>query len=268
MSINKNKTSYEKIKIGIYQPNISNHNSFDSKLNHINKFLENYDIDLLVLPELYLSFYLSKEEIIQYTHDQIKYFKNNILRLSKKFQCNIVCGYPEIENNKWFNSVLVTGTQNNIIYNHRKTFLAPNLMEQSLFSKGKNFEIFKINNILCSTLICYEFEFPEIVRKLARLGAKLILVPTALVEEFKFVSNEMLKTRAFENQIVMVYANYCGKSECHNFCGNSAIVNEKGEDIIRLGAEEEFAVAEINFESQVSRRKRLPYFKDLTKFEV
>ena len=80
--------------------------------------------------------------------------------------------------------------------------------------------------------------------------------------------NEMLKTRAFENQIVMVYANYCGKSDSHDFCGNSAIVNEKGEDVIRLGAEEEFAMAEVNFESQVLRRKRLPYFEDLTKFEV
>jgi len=141
-------------------------------------------------------------------------------------------------------------------------------MEQSLFSKGQNFEIFNINKIKCSTLICYEFEFPEIVRKLARLGAQLILVPTALTEGFKFVSNEMLKTRAFENQIVMVYANYCGKSDSHIFCGNSAIVNERGEDVIRLGAEEEFAMAEVNFESQVSRRKRLPYFEDLTKFEA
>ena len=141
-------------------------------------------------------------------------------------------------------------------------------MEQSLFSKGQNFEVFDINEIKCSTLICYEFEFPEIVRKLARLGAQLILIPTALIEAFKFVSNEMLKTRAFENQIVMVYANYCGKSENHDFCGNSAIVNEKGEDLIRLGSEEDFAMAEVNFESQVSRRKRLPYFEDLTKFEA
>ena len=95
-----------------------------------------------------------------------------------------------------------------------------------------------------------------------------MFIPTALTEEFKFISNEMLKTRAFENQIVMVYANYCGKSESHDFCENSAIVNEKGEDLIRLGSEEEFAMAEVNFESQESRRKRLSYFEDLTKFEA
>ena len=78
----------------------------------------------------------------------------------------------------------------------------------------------------------------------------------------------MLKTRAFENQIVLVYANYAGKSQIINFCGNSAIVNEKGEDLLRLGDREEMASIEVPFLSQDLRRKKLPYFKDLTKFEV
>ena len=258
----------EKMKIGIFQPNINHYSSIDSKFTKIETILKQNDLDLLVLPELFLSFYLSKEQVSKYTNEDVQFFKQKILQLSERYQCHLVCGYPEFENNQKFNSALVTGTQNDIIYNHRKTFLAPNPMEQSLFSKGQNFEIFNIHKIKCSTLICYEFEFPEIVRKLARLGAQLILIPTALIEEFKFVSNEMLKTRAFENQIVMVYANYCGKSNSHEFCGNSAIVNEKGEDVIRLGSEEEFAMAEVNFESQASRRKRLPYFEDLTKFEA
>ena len=258
----------EKMKIGIFQPNINHHPSIDDKLIKLEEILSQHDLDLLVLPELFLSFYLSKEKVSQYTNEDIQFFKQKILQLSEKYQCHLVCGYPEFKNNQKYNSALVSGTHNDIIYNHRKTFLAPNPMEQSLFSKGQNFEIFNIHKIKCSALICYEFEFPEIVRKLARLGSQLILVPTALIEEFKFVSNEMLKTRAFENQIVMVYANYCGKSESHDFCGNSAIVNEKGEDVIRLGAEEEFAMAEVNFESQILRRKRLPYFEDLTKFEV
>ena len=256
------------MKIGIFQPHILNYPNIQKKLSKLESILESNKIDVLVLPELYLSFYLPEEEIIKFSLDDLIYCKEKILQMSNKHHCNVVFGYPEITNETRFNSVLVTGLNNEVVYNHRKTFLAPSPMEQSLFSKGKNFEIFKINEILCSTLICYEFEFPEIVRKLARLGAQLIFVPTALTEEFKFVSNEMLKTRAFENQIVMIYANYCGKSDSHDFCGNSAIVNEKGEDVIRLGVEEEFAMAEVNFESQVSRRKRLPYFEDLTKFEV
>jgi predicted amidohydrolase len=141
-------------------------------------------------------------------------------------------------------------------------------MEQSLFSKGNNFEIFSLKQIKSSVLICYEFEFPEIVRKIAKLGAQIIFVPTALNKEFIFVANEMLKTRAFESQIVIVYANYCGDNGDQVFCGNSAIVNENGDDLIRLNEEEDFGKVEINFESQKERRKRLPYFDDLSKFEA
>ena len=78
----------------------------------------------------------------------------------------------------------------------------------------------------------------------------------------------MLKTRAFESQIVIVYANYCGDNGDQVFCGNSAIVNENGDDLIRLNEEEDFGKVEINFESQKERRKRLPYFDDLSKFEA
>jgi predicted amidohydrolase len=256
------------MKIGIFQPNIQNYPTTDSKISKLESILKSNRVDVLVLPELFQSFYLSKEQIANVTVEDTLVFKKKILQLCKEFQCHIVCGYPEIINQKRYNSAFIAGTKNKVIHNHQKTFLAPNLMEQSLFSKGHTYEIFDLYKIKSSILICYEFEFPEIVRKLAKIGAQLIFIPTALTEEFKFVSNEMLKTRAFENQIIMVYANYCGQSEIHNFCGNSAIVNEKGEYLIRLGSEEDFAMIEVSFESQISRRKRLPYFEDLSKFEV
>ena len=132
------------MKIGIFQPNINHYSGIDNKLKKLEEILQQNDLDLLVLPELFLSFYLSKEQVSQYTNEDIQFFKQKILQISKKFYCHLVCGYPEFENNQKFNSALVTGTQNDIIYNHRKTFLAPNPMEQSLFSKGHNFEIFNI----------------------------------------------------------------------------------------------------------------------------
>ena len=69
----------------------------------------------------------------------------------------------EFENNQKFNSALVTGTQNDIIYNHRKTFWLP-IYGAVIIFKGQNFEIFNVHKIKCSTLICYEFEFPEIMK--------------------------------------------------------------------------------------------------------
>lgn len=257
------------MKIAIFQPNINNYQTIDNKISKIKEILHsNSSLDVLVLPELFLTFYHSAQEILKHSNQNLKIAEKEILLLSAQYQCSVVFGYPEIDNHQRYNSALITGTNGEILYNHRKTFLAPNIMEQELFSTGNNFEIFSIGGIKASILICYEFEFPEIVRKLAQLGVQIIFIPTALGKDFLFVANEMLKTRAFENQIVLVYANYAGKSQIINFCGNSAIVNEKGEDLLRLGDREEMASIEVPFLSQDLRRKKLPYFKDLTKFEV
>jgi Predicted amidohydrolase len=150
------------MKIGIFQPNINNYPSIDSKLKKLEEILNQHDLDLLVLPELFLSFYLSKEHIAQYTNEDVQLFKQKVLQISKKFQCHLVYGYPEFENNKKFNSALVSGTQNDTIYNHRKTFLAPNPMEQSLFSKGKNFEIFEIDKLNALCLFVMSLNFPRL----------------------------------------------------------------------------------------------------------
>ena len=257
------------MRIAIFQPDINNYPSIDSRLSKIKSIIQFSDsLDVLVLPELFLTFYCSTKEIISYSDQDIKEANKHILSLSSQFKCSIVFGYPEINDDIRFNSALITGSNGRILYNHRKTFLAPNNMEQELFSTGSDFEIFSIGDIKASLLICYEFEFPEIVRKLAKLGTQILFVPTALGEDFRFVAYEMLKTRAFENQIIIVYANYVGKSKMFSFCGNSAIVNEKGEDLLRLGDREEVAFIDVPFLNQDSRRKRLPYFKDLIKFEA
>ena len=131
--------------IGIFQPNINNHQKLDEKVIKIEKILKfNKDLDILVLPELFLSYYLSSEEIIKYTLIDINLFKKRLTQISHKYQCSIIFGYPEIVDDKRYNSALVSGLNNDFLHNHRKTFLAPNKMEQSLFSKGNNFEIFSL----------------------------------------------------------------------------------------------------------------------------
>ena len=43
----------EKMKIGIFQPNINHYSSIDSKLKKLEEILQQNDLDLLVLPELF-----------------------------------------------------------------------------------------------------------------------------------------------------------------------------------------------------------------------
>ena len=106
----------EKMKIGIFQPNINNYPSIDSKLKKLEEILNQHDLDLLVLPELFLSFYLSKELIAQYTNEDVQLFKQKVLQISEKFQCHLVYGYPEFENNQKFVQESLTGFNDSFFY--------------------------------------------------------------------------------------------------------------------------------------------------------
>ena len=59
-------------------------------------------------------------------------------------------------------------------------------------------------------LICYDVEFPEAVRRLALAGAGLVVVPTANMEGFEAVPRLLVPARAYENGLVVAYANCCG----------------------------------------------------------
>ena len=50
----------EKMKIGIFQPNINHYPSIDSKLTKLEEILNQHDLDLLVLPELVFKFLFIK----------------------------------------------------------------------------------------------------------------------------------------------------------------------------------------------------------------
>ena len=74
----------EKMKIGIFQPNINHYSSIDSKLAKLEAILKQNDLDLIVLPELFLSFYLSKEQVSKYTSKDIHFFKHKIFKNNLK----------------------------------------------------------------------------------------------------------------------------------------------------------------------------------------
>ena len=62
------------MKIGIFQPNINHYSTIDSKLSKLEEILKRYDLDLLVLPELFLSFYLSRAQVSHYLNEDIQFF--------------------------------------------------------------------------------------------------------------------------------------------------------------------------------------------------
>jgi len=115
-------------------------------------------------------------------------------------------------------------------------------------------------------LICYDVEFPENVRRLARAGVDLIAVPTALPfgQDAAFIASTMLPVRAFENQVFIAYADNCGTDGRFAYQGMSTIVAPDGTALASAPVEgDALIVADVDPGAFAASRERNSYLRDL-----
>ena len=257
----------KKLHCAIYQAEVS-HENWQIKYTKLREKISKTSAELIICPELFASSYIPNINFIKSLSQTSngEYFQD-ISKLCSQFSKTVVMGYPEIENNKYFISTMVVNHEGQLIANHRKQVLAPGDFEKNLFSVGTDMTYFNFKDIKCSILICYEFEFPELFRKAAFNNCEVIIVPTALSSKWSTISYEMLRTRALENQINIIYANQCGTLEGTSYMGHSAIVNIYGQDLVRVNHEENLFSHVMEIESPEILRSKLPYLNDLKKIK-
>ncbi|WP_299965477.1 nitrilase-related carbon-nitrogen hydrolase [uncultured Roseobacter sp.] len=139
----------------------------------------------------------------------------------------LTIGLPEYTETGVFNTALVLGSdgRERARYVKRQLF-GPE--EAAIYTAGRRDVLFDYEETRFGLLICYDVEFPEHVRALARQGAEVILVPTANMMPFTNVNEIMVPSRAAENALTVVYANYCGTSAGLTYTGLSRIIGRDG----------------------------------------
>jgi predicted amidohydrolase len=138
----------------------------------------------------------------------------------------IAYGYPErAADNAIYDAAQVIGSAGSTLGHYRKTHLFGDL-DRSMFSPSTaEAPLIEFNRWHLGLLICYDVEFPENARRLALSGADLIIVPTANMIPYEFIANTIVPARAFENQLYVGYANYCGSEGQIEYCGLSCIAS-------------------------------------------
>ena len=220
------------------------------------------ECDLVVTPELFLSGYDVGDEIHGCAEPQDGKYLTIVGALARRLGTAIVYGYPERDGETLYNAAACVDCDGNLIANHRKLLLPPGF-EARYFSSGCGGTVFDLGGIRFGMLICYDAEFPESVRAVAEAGADVVLVPTALFNEWRTVAFQMMPTRAFENGVWFVYANHAGREGTATYLGASCIVKPNGEDAARAGPTETLITAELDFSDLSKIRKRLPYVTDI-----
>ncbi|MFJ5299718.1 carbon-nitrogen hydrolase family protein [Pseudomonas sp. NPDC088368] len=219
---------------------------------------------LLVCPEMFLSGYnigaQAARALAQHCDGPAA---QAIAAIAQATGVAILYGYPELgAEDQVYNAVQLIDAKGARLCNYRKTHLYGEL-DKSMFSAGdEHFPVVEFNGWKLGFLICYDVEFPENTRRLALLGADLILVPTANMAPYDFVCDVTVRARAFENQCYLVYANYCGSEDEIQYCGLSSICAPDGRQVGLAGLDEALVIADLDRHVMSESQAINTYFKD------
>ena len=108
--------------------------------------------------------------------------------------------------------------------------------------------------------ICYDLRFPELYRRLAVDGARILAVPSAFTEPTTRDHWEvLLRARAIENQAFVIAANQVGRhAPGLRTGGRSMIVDPWGLVLAQAPDSESYAIADLDLDRQARIRADLP----------
>ncbi len=217
--------------------------------------------DLLLAPELFLGGYRAGPRIAAIAESRDGPFARAVAGIARKRGVAIAYGYPERDGAAIYNAAAVIGADGGLIAHHRKMRL-PGAYEKQWFETGTALTLFMLNGWRVAPIVCYEVEFPEVVRAAARHGADLVLVPTALSSEWPQVARAVVPTRAFENGLFLAYANHAGVDQGYEFLGESCIAGPDGHDLARAAAFPCVIGATLDPSAIARARARIPFLSD------
>jgi predicted amidohydrolase len=202
---------------------------------------------LLILPELFLTGYnIGADTVRALAQPADGAASHEAAAIARTHNIALLYGYPERDGSHIYNSALLIDRTGAPRANFRKLHLWGDI-DKAVFTPGEDPAIMAdIDGVKIGILICYDVEFPELVRGLALGGADLIAVPTAQMQPFEFVSRSLIPTRAYENSVFVAYANHCGTEGHLIYTGESCIAGPDGADLARAGIGESLITADLD----------------------
>ena len=201
--------------------------------------------DVLVAPELLLPGYNVPEAHGALAQAMDGPWVSELRSIARRARCAIVFGWAERDSARVYNAATAIGPDGAILGHYRKRQLFGG-MERDSFAPGDAMpKVFDLAGRRTGLLICYDVEFPEHARDLARRGAELILVPTANPAGYEHVQRLLVPARACENGIFVAYANYCGSENGLDFGGGSLVAGPDGAALGSAGEDEALLFVEL-----------------------
>lgn len=213
--------------------------------------------DVVVFPELALTGYPPEDLLLKpgFIEDNIKELK----RLASKIKgITAIVGFVDRDEDIYNACAIIHGGRVRGVYH--KMFL-PNygvFDEERYFQAGSTPLNVVIEEITIGIGICEDIWYPEgPARAQALAGAHIVININASPYHFgkARLREDMLVTRALDNEVIVVYNNMVGGQDELVFDGQGMIINEEGQIIARTRAfREELLVKDLDLEGVVRKR--------------
>lgn len=217
------------------------------KIEHYIKKHSNKKLDLIVLPEIF-STGINHEYFFKHIEDgngsKIITF---IKEFAKKYNTNIIAGTViEKSEEKLYNTSFAINREGKTIAKYRKLHLFNYLggTEGERITAGDKEVVVDFDFGRVGMAIGFDIRYPLQFKKLAKLGADIIVLPAAWAipneiynnpETLKYAQEmwiAMNRTRAYDNMVYLVVSNQTKKSNDQFSClGNSLIISPTAEII-------------------------------------
>ena len=217
------------------------------------------DASLLVTPEMFLTGYNVAERLATLANRDLL---ADVQQVAREAGVALIVGAPEAATGGIYNAAFCVDDHGTLLTVYRKAHLFGEL-DRAMFRPGDQpFGSFVLDDVTVAVIICYDVEFPETVRAAADQGAHLIAVPTAQMEPFAFVADNVVRTRAWENQVYVAYANRVGREGDLVYVGRSSVVAPDGSILVRAESHTRLLVAGIDPGVVQEQQSANPYLSD------
>jgi predicted amidohydrolase len=155
--------------------------------------------------------------------------------LARKLGSYVVAGIYEREGSIVYNTAVLVARDGKLVGKYRKTHLPREEWEAGI-TPGNEYPVFDTDFGRVGLIVCWDVQFPEPARAMARQGAEILLLPI-------WGGNETLaKARAIENHVFLVSSSYDMKT---------FIVGPTGDVLAEATAEKPFAMAELKLDEKI-----------------
>lgn len=194
-------------------------------------------VDLLCFPEAFLQGYLTDPDAARRVAYRIGSTElRSLLQHVPVDAPTIVLGMIEMEDDLLFNSAVVIH-HCEVIGRYRKHHLLPG---EHAFKAGSESQLFSTGPARFGINICHDTNFPSAARRVAELGASIILCPANNMmkrdrsERFADMHNAVRAERCRETGVWLLSSDVTGEREGHVSWGPTALINPRGEVVDQL----------------------------------